>query len=206
MPAGGMPYLRAASTLLVAAKPARYDARAMRRAASVPCVRRDAKSAIARPLCGLHTPRRFGGQQALVLNLVDYDGFYQLDCDDWARDFHNRFIGEKQGAFRHRSHVSGEPKISQIFEEIVGEYAGRAQVIDAGFVERQSFQAIQRIVNTGRDHIPSVGRVIAHVEAERRFAGHSFRKVGLPHGEFVKVGEKAAVTGGHWKVGRLVLD
>ena len=185
MPVGGMPYRRAASTLLVAPKPAMYETRAMRNAASPPWVRRAAKSAMGRPWGRLDAAGRLGGQQRLVLDLVDDDGLRQLGRDDWPAHLQHRFVGEEETALWHGSHAAGETEIPQVFEEIIRENAGVAQVVHTRRIKGQRREAIQRVVNAGRHQVTPIRRVLANVKAECGFPFHPLGKVRLRHGQFV---------------------
>ena len=144
---------------------------------------------------GLYAAGRFGGQQRLVLHLVDDDGLRQLRRNQRSSNLQNGFVGEKQAALRQCPHAAGKTEAAQPGQKIGAEGAGVPQVGDGVIVKRQGGQAVQGVVHAGGHQVAPVGGVFPHIEAESRFAGHSLGEVGLGHGQLVKVGEQAGGAG-----------
>ena len=86
-------------------------------------------------ICRVNAAGGFGGQQGLVLHLVDDDGLGELGRDDGAGYFQHRLVGKEQAALGHGAHAAGEAKSAEVVQEVVGECPRGTQVIKAFAVE-----------------------------------------------------------------------
>ena len=68
---------------------------------------------------GVHTTGRFGGDQALQVNLVDNKRFNDLRLDNRRGHLYHRFVFKKDPPFRNRPYAAGEPKLGEIVQKVI---------------------------------------------------------------------------------------
>ena len=89
-------------------------------------------------------------------------------------------------------HVPGKAQAGEAVGEIAAEDARARDPLELLVGEAQSFDEIERLLESRRHEEIALGRQLAREELEHRGLGHAALEVRLQHGELVQIGEQGA--------------
>ena len=143
--------------------------------------------------------RRFGGDQALVVDDVEDRGLNKLGFHDGRNDLYHGLSGEHKGALRNSVDTSGEMEIGKICEKIFLEDAQAAQIFDILVAEVKLFDVFDELLNTAHDGISTTERVVAEEGIEDDHAVFFLiLEVALHHCQLIEICEQCQVLSVHF--------
>ena len=142
--------------------------------------------------------RRFGGDQALVVDDVEDRGLYQLRLHDRGDDLDHGLSGEHQGSFRNCVDAAGKLEIGKVLKEVLVKNIETAQVLDVLLAEVQFFDILDQLLNTAHDRVAAAKRVVAEESVEDDgVVLFLILKIALHHCKLIKVCEQCQVLSVH---------
>ena len=131
-----------------------------------------------------------GGDQALVVNRQQNEGFDQLCLNGRCPNGHNGFLGENRRTFRNCPNVTGELKVCQILQEFFCKDIPVAKVSNIFGSKMQLLNVIYDLFQTGGNGEATPVRTLPeeYIKVADSVLVAIF-KIAISHGQFIEVTE-----------------
>ena len=147
------------------------------------------------PICRPHDAVGLGGDEGLVVQGEQQEGFDELGLNGGRPDGEEGLPGEDGRAFGHRPDIAGKPEGAQIVQKTVAEAALAPQVGNILLVKVEPLHIVDDLLQTGGNGKTAPIRHIAEKDVKiTDLVGVALRlEVAVAHGELIEVTEQSIV-------------